>query len=330
MTNATQIPLNASRNYSAMSSIDRPDCYTAVAWRIYLTKKQNLTLSLCYGSTVIPVVMLNSILCYSLGMLGQWKKPSKFFIFLLAVSDALMGLVSIPATIILTSVFSHQRHCLIERLVVFVGQTNGHFSFYITLAIALQRFVKLQLNFLGKCLLTNSTFKLSRMKIVASTAFFLSCCHGLVSTYFFGLADNKVPNILMMIVRGIILVAIQVCYYRVYMTVKSHLKRRSMSNVGNSIDLDRPDDKTVSKDALISKVNKTILIVMVLLVLSYLPATVADIWTGYYSLFVGKQAPMLPRFLFYVSFTMIFLNCALNAAVLIYNDWSSLRRVYSS
>ena len=327
--NSTGLALNLSRSESEIS-ISRPDCYTAVAWRIYLTKKQNLILSICYGSTVIPVVVLNSFLCYALSTQRQWKKQSKVLIFLLSVSDALMGFLSIPGTIILTSIFSHQRHCLIERLVVFFGQANGHFSFYISLAIATQRFVKLQCSYLGMRIFTRISFTESGMTTILWCVFLLSCAHGLVSTYFFGLVSTPVPNIVMMVLRGIILVLIQFCYYRVYIGVKNHIKRNPVSNGNESMNSGQKNENQRPNKALYSKTNRTVLCIMVLLVLSYLPATVADIWTGYYSLFLGTEAPILPRFAFYLSFTTIFLNCALNAAVIIYHDWRSLGRVYSA
>ena len=329
MNNTTGLALNSSGGDLGIP-IGRPDCYTAVAWRIYLTKKQNLILSIFYGSTVIPVVVLNSLLCYALSTLGQWKKQSRVLIFLLSVSDALMGFVSIPGTILLTTIFSHQRHCLIERLIVFFGQANGHFSFYIILAIAMQRFVKLQWSYLDKCILTRIVLTKSGMTTMISSIFLFSCAHGLVSTYFFGLIDTPVPNIVMMILRGIIFVLIQFCYYRVYIGVRNHIKRNPLPNCNGSNNLDRQDEKKATNQALYSKINRTVLFAMLLLALSYLPATVADIWTGYYSLFLGTQAPILPRFVFYLSFTTIFLNCALNAGVFIYHDWRSLGRVYTA
>ena len=329
MNNSTQIALNGLGNYSH-PLIHKPDCYSALAWRIYLTKRQHLVLSVCYGSTILPTIILNSLLWYALCSLGHWKKQSKFLILLLTISDTVMGLVSIPATIALTSIYSYKRDCRLERLVLFFGQANGHFSFYITLMIALQRYAKMRETSNGVSTFTRKILIKSGLKVIVWAVFFLSCAHGVVSTYFFGLVKSVVPNILMMILRGLILIAIQVCYYRVYIAVKRHLRTRVMPKVSDVTISSQPDEKKKPRRSRFSKVNRTVLIVIVLLILSYLPATITDMWTGYYTLFLGITAPMLPRFLFYVSFTTIFMNCALNAGVIIYHDWSSLRRVFTA
>ena len=327
MNNSTQLAFDGLGNYSH-SIIHKPDCYSALAWRIYLTKRQNLILSVCYGSTILPTIMLNSMLWYALYSLGQWKKQSKFLIFVLTVSDTVMGLVSIPTTITLTSIYSYKRNCRLERLFMFFGQVNGHFSFYITLMIALQRYAKMRETSYGVSTFTRKILTKSGLRIIVWAVFSLSCAHGVVSTYFFGLVKSVVPNILMMILRGLILIVIQVCYCRVYIAVKKHLRTRVTPRDSECTTPSQRDEKKRPRRSRFSKVNRTVLIVIILLILSYLPATITDMWTGYYTLFLGITAPMLPRFLFYVSFTTIFMNCALNAGVIIYHDWSSLRRVF--
>ena len=324
-TNITRMFLNNSTSFPNILN-GRPECYTAVAWRVYLTKAQTQALAICYGTTVLPAVLLNSLLCFCLYKDGRWKNQSKFLIFVLNISDALMGFLSIPGSIFLCSVLSHRRNCFVERIIVFFGQTNGHFSFYITLAIATQRFVKMRWQLLEKYQFIKRSFSRTGLRAITVSVFLLSSVHGVVSTYFFGLVNTSIPNIAMMLLRAVILIAIQFCYYRVYVTVKTHVKTN----------LTRKKESTTSvqsherKNALFSKVNRTVLIVMILLAVSFLPACIADIWTGYYTLIKGTTAPMLPRFIFYLSFTAIFFNCSLNAAVIIFQDWASISRVYTA
>lgn len=306
---------------------DRPACYTAVAWRVYLTKEQSTVLAVSYSSTVIPTIVLNLALCFYLLRNRNWKEHSRLLIFILSLSDMLMGFVSIPGSVLLCTLFSHRRHCLIERAVVFFGQTNGHFSFYITLAIAMHRYVKNRWKVFGVYQFLQPAFTKSGLKIMILVLFLISCVHGVVSTYFFGLVSSSLPNIIMMVVRGVILLAIQCCYFRLYITVKRHFEETQAAIKNMPTDSKHSDERELPNIDKISKVNRVVLIIMVLLATSFLPATIADVWTGYYTLIKGTKAPMLPRFAFYLSFTAIFLNGALNAAVFIHQSWASFRRI---
>ena len=322
----TRLSSNASQLFLRPSH-ERPKCYTAVAWRVYLSKEQSLILSICYGSTILPVIILNTILCVRLYKHGHWQKPSKFLIFMLSFSDALMGFVSIPSTIVICTLYSHQRHCFIERAVVFFGQTNGHFSFYITLTIAMQRYSKMHWKLVDKYHLIRKTFTKPGLNLIITLLFFLSCLHGVVSTYFFGLIESSVPNIMMMALRSSVLFITQLCYFRVYASLKRHSETMRTGNPKRSDDTSDKCTRKLPIKSACSKVNRSVLVIMIILTLSFTPAMVADMWTGYYTFIQGTASPMLPRFFFYLSFTTIFLNCASNAAVIIYQSFSSLTRV---
>ena len=286
-------------------------CYTSLAWRIILTNKQSTTIAVCYAVTIFPIVLLNSALCFALYTTGKVAKASRFLIFILSLSDCMTGLVTIPASVVLTTALSHKRNCWLEMSVMFFGQSNGHFSFYITMAIAMQRYLKVtpSLKFIGT--FRESVLSLTGLKVATLVLLLWSFCHGLVSTYFFGHVKSTVPNMTMVVVRLLILVIVYVCYFRMYWSIKRHVNEEPLQH---SQSLQKHGQKTYKKFV------KTVSLILIILAVTFLPALATDMWTGYYTLIKNTAAPRLPRFLYYLSFTAIYSNGIFNAIMFLRAD----------
>ena len=298
------------------------ECYTTVAWRIILTKSQSIAIAVSYSFMILPAILSNTALCVALYKTGRLVKISKCFVFMLSLSDTISGLVTMPGSVILSSAFSHQRCCWLERTVMFIGQTNGHFSFYMILTIAVHRYIKIRPmnNYCIEYLSENTSVK---AVFVGSLSF--SIIHGLASTYFFGALTTNIPNIFMLVVRAGILAIVIVLYLLLYLSIKQQIKMSSM--------LQNFTNEQSASESLETRRNKrysrgffTISLVLVILVMSYLPVVVTDIWTGSYT-FRGVAAPQILRFLYFLSYTTIFANCSFNAMVFLYRDKDSMEYI---
>lgn len=293
-------------------------CYTILAWRIILTNKQSTTIAVCCAVNILPVVLLNSALCFALYTTGKVAKASKFLIFILSLSDCATGLVTIPASVVLTTTLSHQRCCWLEMFTMFFGQSTGHFSFYIIMAIAVQRYLKVtpSLKFIGT--FQQSILSLTGLKVATLVILLWSLFHGLVSTYFFGNVTSKVLNAAMVIVRLLIFVIVCVCYFRMYWSIRQHMNEEPQQQ-GTSL-------QTHSQENY-KKFVKTVSITLIVLAVTYLPLMATDMWTRYYTLIKKIAAPQLPRFLYYLSFTMFFSNGAFNAIIFLRADKDLLAKL---
>ena len=281
-------------------------CYSVLVWRVYLTKHQHLIMSICLGLTIIPIVLLNFALSFALYKTGEYRNKSKFFVFLLSMSDMLVGLVTVPAHVVFHTVLSSQRCCWFERLYLFVGQSNGHFSFYSLMVIALERYLHITAALRYGVESRGVAGKLTRLTLTnkghCSLLFLMVVCsifHGLVPTYFFGTVRSNLPNIAMVFVRYVIFVAIYILYIRVYFAIRRHVRKNQPLNKKHS------------------EVFRTVITILIAYTVCYMPCVVTDCWVTYYSYVLNSSSPIALRFANYLSFTLVYLNGAINAAILL-------------
>ena len=282
------------------------DCYSVLVWRVSLSDQQQLVLSICLGLTILPVVILNFALSFALYALGDLRNKSKFFIFVLSISDTVFGLVAVPAHVVLYTALGSERSCWFERAFLFGAQTNGHFSFYTIMAIALERYLHvtsaLRYGVESRGIagyLTRLTSTTKGHCILLSIMFILSLIHGLVPTYFFGRVQSNIPNIVMVFVRFIILAAIYISYVRMYIEIRKHVRANRPLNQKHN------------------KAFRTVVTILIIYTISFIPGMVTDFWTSYYSYVKETAAPTTLRFTYYLTFTLVYLNAAINAGVLI-------------
>lgn len=285
-------------------SIESIICYSVLVWRIYLPRYQHLTIAISFSLTILPVTLANFALSYGLYKVGDWKRKSKFFIFALGISDMLCGLVTIPSNVLFVTKLSYERVCWFEITFLFVGQANGHMSFYLLMAIALERYLNVM-----AALKFGETFsrRLARFvssdrghRILFSAIVCCSLLHGLVSSYFFNHVRSNVANYLMMGVRTVILFTIYVVYFRIYFAIKKY-----------------------DNDSQVLAINqhratlRTVITLLIIYTVCYVPCLLTDFWTSYYSYVKKSAAPSSLRFTYYLSFTLVYLNAAINAVVLL-------------
>ena len=299
----------------------KPTCYTTIAWRTMLSPNQNLIIGLTMSLAIIPAILLNSAYCYALYSTKQLKRKSKLLVFLQSASDLFFGAISIPGSVILFIAFGNIRSCWLERLVMFIGQTNGHISLYILMVIAMQRYfaVRPRLgssnNALAKFLLLSRTGLAITIFIVVVWSTF----NGLVSVYFFGYLNSTIPNIMVMVLRSFIVLLIYIIYFRLYFSIKSHQRDMTERNRSPS---EISQVECCKRSRKYSSFLKTVSLVLIVNAGSYVPLVAADCWTGFYT-FRNVYSPKDIRFAYYLLHFTVFLNACLNTAIYLFRDNAS-------
>ena len=293
-------------------------CYTVVAWRIILTDSQLDIIAASIALLILPVIATNTFLCIALYKTRQLQGCSKILIFGLSISDCFCGIVVMPAVVTMLTVYGHKRVCWLERLAMILGQSNGHFSLYILLSLALQRLVKAKPSTVHSSFLYRLFWTKSGLTIIFITCSALALLHGLVSVYFFGFVTSNIPNIVMLITRVLITVSIYIVYFYLYFSIKRYVARSvgfldtKSTSGGNA---------TGRRQQLAYNVFfKTVALIMIVFVVCYLPLIVTDALTGYYTLLKRTATPRQLRFLYYLFHSIFFMNSVINAAIFIHRD----------
>eukprot|EP00794_Sanderia_malayensis_P017056 gene17056-18774_t len=296
-------------------------CYTTIAWRIILSEGQRATLASCLAILIPSTVLLNIGLCIALYKTGQLKSAPTFLFFWLCISDSFVGLMTLPMSVVTFTTYGNRRSCGFEYTFMFICQLNGHFSLYLVLAVALQRYLQVRPKFRSHAI---GTRKGSKVLIIV--CFILAVCHGFVSSNFFGWTKTRIPNILLMIIRALLTISIYVCYFRLYYSIKrfKHAVNKTLDQNSTLMQNNQNNTTTKAKDSA-SKFFVTVLLVMISLALCYLPVIAVDLWTGYYTLIkkTPSAAPVWLRFTYYLTFFPAFLNSSLNAGIFLYRNEGS-------
>lgn len=302
---------------------ERPFCYTTVAWRTVLSANQNIAIGASYSIAILPSILLNSALSYALYKTGQLKKKSRLLVCCLSLSDLFSGLVTIPGSAVLFAVYGKTRICHFERPFLFVGQVNGHFSLYVLVLIAMQRYfaVKPRTALSHNRIVEFAFFSNKGLAVVLAFVFAWSVLHGLVTVYFFGHVKSGAPNLFMVIVRAIFLIVTLFLYFRLYYSIRQH--RVSMASNHTSVLGHASSAHTLPMKRNYDTFSRTLFLVLVAFIISYIPVILTDCWTGYYT-FKKMQVPNTARFCFYLSFSTLYLFSTLNTAIFLRRDKAAM------
>eukprot|EP00794_Sanderia_malayensis_P017055 gene17055-18773_t len=287
------------------------ECYTTIAWRIILSEGQRATVASCLAILIPSTILLNIGLCIALYKTGQLKSAPKLLFLWLCISDSFVGLMTLPMSVVIFTTYGNRRSCGFEYTYMFMGQLNGHFSLYLVLAVALQRYLQVRPKFRSH---TIGTRKSSQFLIMV--CFILAVCHGFVSSNFFGWTKTRIPNTLLMIIRALLTISIYVCYFRLYYSIKRFHRNENKTLTTQTKQTQRSH---------VPKFFRTVFLVMISLALCYLPVVAVDLWTGYYTLIkkTPSAAPVWLRFTYYLTFFPAFLNSTLSAAIYLHKDHKS-------
>lgn len=294
-------------------------CYNSFLWRQQLSRTQTNVIAACL-ILIIPVILTaNGALVFALYKTDQTKTMPNKLALLLSISDVMLGLICIPTQVFLFAKFPTTRVCLYELTSIFITQLNAHFSMYIVMIIALQRYFKVNPSLRSRTSwVTEALHSSSGIAVLVTTAFVLSIGHGLVTTYFFNTTKSKIPNYVLMCMNMTALITVYGMYVTLFLRVRIHTRNsRQLHEVnGRQATADgNPGNITYFKDF-----TKTIAIILIIFAICFMPYLIMDFVTGWYSFAKKTASPQMIRFMYYISFTPGYFFSAINATILLYRN----------
>ena len=281
------------------------------------------TILITFFGVLAPItVTANSLSASAMIKTKQLTKPTlHVFMFLLCISDILLGAVEIPFYIIIFAKYRHIRTCTLGLVGNFLGLFN-QLSVNFIFIIALHRYInvnpKLQENRGLKKWLTSRTGSI----VLVFFAFLYAVLYGSLSSYLFGYYYNRIPNWILKGINCVLFIAIFVLYLNLFWKVKKHTQANTVlwnvenqtlktQNGGTHINL-RPD--------YFEKLTETIFLILVAIGLCYLPFIIMDICTAWVDENQRTSSARHVRFLYFMSWGFTYINSTVNAVIITYRN----------
>ena len=252
--------------------------------------------------------LLNLSVIITITKKRELQRPSKILLRSMAVSDLLVGGISMPLSAIIGLLLPHR--ILTERqfctfdLVIFLFSYILYFCSFLHLTmIAWERYMAIR-----KCMEYKMTVTKGRLKILAMIAWVLSI--GGVSSVFISmtvvggdglLLAAEILDIISSILILCLLIAIVYFYVMVYLSVR----KRKLSQIQQV--------SVLVKVKLDNRVAMTMALVTVALVISFIPMTVVFILGDYFQVFRGLLAWRVVE-------TLVYLNSIASPLIYCYRD----------
>ena len=252
--------------------------------------------------------LLNLSVIITITKKRELQRPSKILLRSMAVSDLLVGGISMPLSAIIGLLLPHR--ILTERqfctfdLVIFLFSYILYFCSFLHLTmIAWERYMAIR-----KCMEYKITVTKGRLKILAMIAWVLSI--GGVSSVFISmtvvggdglLLAAEILDIISSILILCLLIAIVYFYVMVYLSVR----KRELSQIQQV--------SVLVKAKLENRVAMTMALVTVVLVISFIPMTVVFILGDYFQVFRGLLAWRVVE-------TLVYLNSIASPLIYCYRD----------
>ena len=252
--------------------------------------------------------LLNLLVIITITKRRELQRASKILLRSMAVSDLLVGGISMPLSAIIGLLLPHR--ILTERqfctfdLVIFLFSYILYFCSFLHLTmIAWERYMAIR-----KCMEYKMTVTKGRLKILAMIAWVLSI--GGVSSVFISmtvvggdglLLAAEILDIISSILILCLLIAIVYFYVMVYLSVR----KRKLSQIQQV--------RVLVKAKLENRVAMTMALVTVALVISFIPMTVVFILGDYFQVFRGLLAWRVVE-------TLVYLNSIASPLIYCYRD----------
>ena len=206
-------------------SLSSVACYNALVGRLNLSKNQATSIAISFALEIPVIVACNGVLIIALYKTKQTKSAANYAVMLLSISDLFIGLLSVPLLVILFAAFSHTRNCWLEMTAIFVGQFNSHFSGYMTMIMAIQRYLNANPSFLlrRRSSIMEMMTSEAGCKMMTFIAFIVSIAHGVVTTYLFNSTKSNIPNVVMVAINFIAIATVYIIYGKLVCRIKIHV-----------------------------------------------------------------------------------------------------------
>ena len=276
------------------------------------------TIPITFFGLLAPItVIANSLLAFALIKTKQLRKSILHIcMFLLCISDILLGAVEIPFFIIIFAKYRHIQTCTLGLVGNFLGlfnQLSVNFIFIITLHRYINVNPELRENRGLKKWLTSRTGSI----VLVLLAFLFAVSHGLLSSYLFGYYYNRIPNWILKGINCVLFIAIFVLYLNLFWKVKKHTQANNVLwNVENQTSR-TPTGRTHNnlRSNYFEKLTETVFLILTAIHLCYLPIIIMDTFTAWVDENRTSSARNV-RFLYFMSWGIAYINSTVNAVII--------------
>ena len=257
--------------------------------RIYLTNTQGLIVLICHSLAGLVVVTSNLLVIFGLLKTKQMKNPSNYLIFLLSVSDCVVGMIAIPLDVTLFSLYLKRTACILEYIAHFLLYSTTHFSAYLIAIIAVHRNLSINHNFKRRNKLSQFLLKKNGLRVITSAVCLVAIAEALVLLFFY---KKMISRIALVLLDTIIFITVYAIYFWMYFKVWTSLQSKATK-----------------------RLSKTIAIILLAVAIFYIPPIVIAAIRG--SFVENRKISADINFGLYLSLTLVFSNSGFNAVVIL-------------
>ena len=287
-----------------------------------LSVTQNIFVFVLIITIALLTVTINSVLAVTLWKTKQLNNSTNIYIFLLSLSDCMLGSVAMPLTAGLYLTHTSPKKCKLYVIARGFSSFNGHFSGYLILLVAFDRYMRVRVDFTED----NGCFKRLKSKCgsisLIASGFTWSVLAG-GSTVIENELAIKLPSICMYVTEMCGMITAFVLYIRMYYKTLRHVKTsmvyQGTSNkkqAGEVLNQEEMKHKNGNTPKYTGELRKTILFILITVAVCYFPFVTRLYITG----FVKGTVSHSVRMSFALSLATTYFNSFLNACIILYRN----------
>lgn len=276
---------------------------TDTLWPMYVSKGNLIAWSVTIAALIPLSVILNVVLIVAMFKTGEIKSFTSHFVILMSLSDMGLGAVVLPMIFSMLTFDKLRTNCKYQKAVLFSVCLFAYTSFFMLMAIAMDRYFLITKLAKYKSVMTKFRFKIIVVVIMLAS---LSCAVVTSISYTFCLHMIFVSTIVVVI--GTI--------YVLYAKLVRHIDRRSNTVTRCNAST---NERLVSRKSIRRKrdvsVVKTVKLLLAMIFVLYMPYNIISSVWSYYRFQVKQNPGNALNIAEFWSYVLIYLNCSANAVI---------------
>ena len=276
---------------------------TDTMWPMYVSKGNLIAWSVTIAALIPVSVILNVVLIVAMFKTGEVKSFTSHFVIFMSLSDIGLGAIVLPMIFSMLAVDELRTNCIYQKAVLFSACIFAYTSFFMLMAIAMDRYFLITKLTKYKAVMTKMRFKIVVVMIVLAS---LSCAVVTTISYTFYLHMIFVSTIVVVI--GTI--------YVFYAKLVRHIDRRSTTVTRCNAST---NERLVSRKSFRRKrdvsVVKTVKLLLATIFVLYMPYNIISSVWSYYRFQLKRNPGDALNIAEFWSYVLIYLNCSANAVI---------------
>ena len=291
---------------------------TRFAERLLLTPVENTALGTSFVVITPFTIFFNITLIVALIKTNQLNRKSNYLIMILSISDLLIGAVCMPLTIILFINYPFKRQCNVERIEQAVKIFSWYLSLYMTLTIAIDRYVNVNPNIRNLNNPLRRLFSTSKIWILIFISLILAAVTTGVITYTLFTNHYRVALMVTMNFDLFLLLAIFILYLRFYYKIWTFTRKSEVYSKGANTNGNK------GRAEYIGKLGLTVFFILIAIIITVAPYTIILTYQV-----VIWETTLNDAKSYVIASILLYFNSALNSVIFITRNVKLRRYVLS-